>query len=127
MAEKYNRATIQRPKGNRLLDAQVATLDIPSLVKQIKEEPSWRDSDRNAITIFKSEDICLVLTALHAGAEMDTADSTHSIQVLEGRIRIHVEQRSLQLTAQQILVLHRSPPSGIAAEEESVLLLTLTN
>ena len=54
MANKSNEATPQRPEGDRLLDAPLVTMDLIHLVGQVRNEPSWKDSDRNSITVYKS-------------------------------------------------------------------------
>lgn len=42
-------------------------LDLPALLAQIKQEPAWHTSDRNALTVFKTGTLRIVLLALHAG------------------------------------------------------------
>ena len=69
MEEKFNEATQQLPEGDRAMDATLVTIDLPSFIKRIKQESTWKDSDRNAITVFKTNGMRLVLIALHAGAE----------------------------------------------------------
>jgi hypothetical protein len=55
MEKKSNKETPQRPEGDRLLDASIVTIDLLLFMEQIKHEPSWKDSDRNSITVFKTE------------------------------------------------------------------------
>ena len=86
MKEKFNEATKQRPQGERTLDASLVTIDLNYFTKQIKDEKAWKESDRNAITVFKTNGMRIVLIALHKNAEMTkhTADGIISVQVLEG-------------------------------------------
>lgn len=128
IVEKFNEATPQRPEGDRPLDAPMVTIDLPSFMEQIKREPSWKDSDRNAITVFKTDGLRIVLIALHAGAEMirHTADGIISVQVLEGQITFRTEQEPVELHKGQMLALHAGIPHSVLAREESVFLLTLT-
>ena len=81
---KFNEATTQRPHGDRIMDAPLVTIDLQSSTKQIKEEKSWKDTDQNAITVFKTDGMRIVLIALHKDAEMSThtADGMISVQVL---------------------------------------------
>ena len=85
MDEKFNDATKQRPQGERIMDAALVTIDLRSFIRQIKEEQAWKDSDRNAITVFKTDGMRIVLIALHKDAEMKkhTADGIISVQVME--------------------------------------------
>jgi len=128
MEEKMNESTPQRPHGERTVDAPLVTIDLPKFMEQIKTEPAWLNGPRNAITVFKSERLRLVLIALHAGAEMPThtADGTISVQVLEGRLRFGTANESVQLEKGQLVTLHERIPHSVLALEESLFLLTLT-
>lgn len=125
--EKSNEATPQRPKGDRPLDAPMVEMNLTSFREQIKQEQAWQNSDRNAITLFKTDGMRLVLIALHKGAEMKThtAPGIISVQVLEGQITFRTEQQTAGLGAGQMLTLHAGIPHSVLAREESVFLLTL--
>ena len=94
---------------------------------QIKKEPAWLNGPRNAITVFKSERLRIVLIALHNGAELPThtADGTISVQVLEGSIRFETAEEAVQLANGQLVTLHDRIPHSVLATEESIILLTL--
>lgn len=126
--EKSNQATDLRPEGDRLLDAPLVEIDLNSFRKQIKEEQAWKEGDRNAITIFKSDGMRLVLIALHTGAELKThtAPGIISVQVLEGEIIFGTEQKTAKLTEGQMVTLHKGVPHSIFANKESTFLLTLS-
>ena len=128
MEAKFNEATQQRPEGDRLMDASMVTIDLPAFIKQIKQEAPWKDTDRNAITVFKTNGMRLVLIALHAGAEMKThtADGIISIQIIDGRMKFNAVNRSAELSKGQMLTLHKDIPHSILAIEETIFLLTLT-
>ena len=70
MENKSNEATPQRPQGDRVLDAPLITMDLQQSIQQLQDEPSWRDSDRNSIALFKSDNIRIVLMGLHQNAEL---------------------------------------------------------
>jgi quercetin dioxygenase-like cupin family protein len=128
MEEKSNEATALRPQGNRIMDAALVAIDIPSFSKQIKNEKPWNNSDRNAITVFKTNGLRIVLIALHKNAEMieHTADGMISLQVLEGKIIITTEAQSVELGKGQMLALHENILHSVFAKEETIFLLTLT-
>jgi quercetin dioxygenase-like cupin family protein len=128
MEEKFNESTPQRPDGERMMDALMVTIDLPAFMQQIKQEATWNDSDRNAITVYKTNGMRIVLIALHAGAEMvkHTANGITSLQVIEGKIKFSTDERVVALSKGQILALHKHIPHSVIAEEESVFLLTLT-
>ena len=128
MDEKLNAATNQRPQGKRILDASMVTIDLRCFTKQIREEKAWKESDRNAITIFKTDGMRIVLIALNKDAEMikHTIDGLISIQVVEGEILITTENQSAELGPGEMLALHENVPHNVLAKKESIFLLTLT-
>lgn len=128
MDEKFNDATKQRPQGERIMDAALVTIDLLSFTKQIREEKAWTDSDRNAITVFKTDGMRIVLIALHKDAEMKkhTADGMISIQVIEGQILFTTEEQSVEFGKGEMLALHENVPHSVLAKEETIFLLTLT-
>ena len=128
MDEKFNESTPQRPSGDRSIDAALVTIDLPLFAEQIKQEPSWKDSDRNAITVFKTNGLRLVLIALHEGAEMarHTANGIISLQVLEGQLQFNTDTQSVELNKGQMLTLHERIPHSVRAIKETTFLLTLT-
>ena len=128
MDEKFNDATSNRPMGERTLDAPMVTINLGLYIAQIREEEQWKNSDRSAITIFKSMVMRIVLIALHKGAEMKkhTASGTISLQVIEGEIMFTTDEQSITLSSGQMLVLHECIPHSVLAKEETVFLLTLT-
>ncbi len=128
MDEKFNDATKQRPQGERIMDAALVAIDLRSFTKQIREEKTWKDSDRNAITVYKTDGMRIVLIALHKDAEMikHTADGLISLQVIEGEILFTTEEQSLVLAQGEMLALHKNVPHSVLARKETIFLLTLT-
>jgi len=125
--KRFNEATSQRPEGDRLLDAQMITMNLSSSREQLKHEQTWKNSDRNSITLFKTNGMRVVLIALHKGAEMKThtAPGIITVQVLEGEIKFHTDNQSEALREGQMLALHAGIPHSVFAKEESVFLLTM--
>ena len=128
MEEKFNESTAQRPDGERVIDAAFVSIDLPLYMSQIKEETSWKDGKRNAITVFKTNGLRIVLIALHEGSEMarHTADGIISVQVLEGKIQFNTDQQSVELDKGRMLALHERIPHSVKAIQETIFLLTLT-
>ncbi|MCE7063614.1 cupin domain-containing protein [Dyadobacter sp. CY343] len=126
---KSNEATPLRPEGERELDAPMVTMDLNLLKAQIKQEDSYKNGDRNAITIFKTGGMRLVLIALHKGAEMKThtAPGIISVQVLEGHITFTTEQKTAERSAGQMLALHAGIAHKVFANAESLFLLTISS
>jgi quercetin dioxygenase-like cupin family protein len=128
MKNKFNEATPQRPEGTRPIDAPMITMDLSSFMEQIKGEPSWKENDRNSITIFKTDGMRIVMIALHKGAELKThsAAGVISVQVLEGQMKFITDQETVELNKGQMLALHEGIPHSVFANVETVFLLTLT-
>src|SRR5687768_3244901 len=127
MDSKSNQATPQRPEGDRLLNASLVEMDLNKFIKQVKQEPSWSDSDRNSITIFKSDSMRIVLMGLHEKAELKThtANGVISVQVLEGKINFVTEERAVMLEQGQMIALQQKVPHSVTAIQETFFLLTL--
>ena len=127
METKYNESTDQRPEGGRLIDAPLVNLDIPGFIKEIKSEVAWKKNDRNAITIYKTNGMRIVLIALHEDAVMSKhiANGIISVQVLEGEIFFSAANQSVVLKKGQMIALHKGEPHSVAAAKESVFLLTI--
>lgn len=128
MEEKFNESTAQRPDGERMIDAALVSIDLPLYMAQIKEESSWQDGKRNAMTVFKTNGLRIVLIALRQGSEMarHIADGIISVQVLEGKIQFNTDQQSVELGKGQMLALHERIPHSVKALQETIFLLTLT-
>ena len=129
MAVKYNESTELRPDGDRLLNAPVVPIDIPDFLNQIKNEPAWENSDRNAMTIYKTDAMRIVLIALHKDALLKehTTNGVISVQVLDGAINFTTEGKTHHLTKGKMIALHRNIAHEVSAVKESVFLLTVAN
>jgi quercetin dioxygenase-like cupin family protein len=127
MENRSNEATPQRPEGDRILDALLVTMDLDQSMAQLQSEPSWNDSDRNSITLFKSESMRIVLLGLHQEAELKThtTKGVITVQVLDGLIKFTTEQQVTELRKGQMLTLKQQIPHSVLALKESFFLLTI--
>ena len=127
MENKSNDATPQRPDGERILNAPLVEMDLNKFIEQIKNETTWADSDRNSVTIFKSETMRIVLIGLHENAELKShkTNGVISVQVLEGKIEFTAEQKSTPIEKGQMIALQENITHSVKALTESCFLLTL--
>ena len=127
MRVKTNEATRQRPEGTRHIDAPSLLLDLEKYTKQLKEEEAWQKNDRNGITIFKTDGCNIVLTALHQKAILDyiKVSGIVLVQVLEGNVKLNVDNVSIEAKANQLVTLHENKAHSIEALQDSVVLLTI--
>lgn len=129
MEAKQNESTPLRPEGGRVMDAPLVSIDIPGFIKKIKSEVAWEKNDRNAITLYKTDNMRIVLIALHEDTVIakHTANGTISVQVLEGEIVFNTNHQSVVLKKGEMIALHKDEPHSVAAAKESVFLLTLAS
>src|ERR1700710_2809948 len=120
-------STRNRPEGDRKIDSPVLLIDIPAFVKQVKDEKAWGKNDRNAITVFKTDKMRIVLVAMHKKAKMETEhpENTLSVQVLKGRLEVATSYSSTKVEEEMILTLHEKVPYTITASKKSIFLLTI--
>ena len=126
METKYNEATLNRPLGDRIIDASFVFIDIKKFGYQLIEEEAWRKNDRNSITVYKTEGLTMVLTCLRNGATLidKLVDGIITIQVLEGAIEFTVETGTVTLQKQQIITVHAGIKYTVKAVENTLLLMT---
>ena len=127
MEPKYNNSTELRPEGERVLDAPLVMVDLNQFIEQIRDEKSWKKGDRNAITVFKTSGMRLVLISLHEDAVMakHKAEGIISVHVLDGRINFITDERTEELSKGQMVTLHKGISHSVAALKKSVFLLTI--
>ena len=126
MLIKSSYANEQRPKGNRILDANTVLINLPKFIAELKNEQKWEQSDRNVITVFKSDTMRMVLIALQKGATMSKhkTDGMLNIQLLEGEVAFVTDEASYTLSKSMLLALHQGVSHSVIAKEEAIFLLT---
>jgi quercetin dioxygenase-like cupin family protein len=129
MEIKRNEATLNRPEGDRVLDAPYVFMDLNDFVKQLKDEEAWDKNDRNGITIFKTDNLTTVLTCLHKEAAIkdNTVDGLFQVHVLSGKIRVSTNDGDVDMKEGEIITLHPNVPHSIVALKKSTLLLQTIN
>jgi quercetin dioxygenase-like cupin family protein len=127
MENKANDATPNRPEGERVLSAQLVEMNLENFINQLKSEKAWKESDRNAVTIFKSETMRIVLLGFHENAILKEhkANGKISVQVIEGKINFSTEQDNVVLEKGQMIALQDNILHKVVALKESFFLLTL--
>jgi hypothetical protein len=126
MEAKRNEATLNRPNGDRVLDAPYVFINIPDYIRQLKTEEAWQKNDRNGIAVFKTENVAMVLTCLKAKAILkdNLVDGIFTVHVIEGVIRIKSPAGEVDLQANQLIAFHQLVDHSIEAMTDAILLLT---
>lgn len=126
METKYNEATLNRPEGDRIIDAPIVFIDINKYSDQLKDEEAWKKNDRNSITIYKTDGLTILLCWLKEGASItDNIAGNHTtVQVMEGEIKITVETGNMEVMKGQIIAIHPHILETIKAKEDSLLMIS---
>lgn len=106
----------------------ILLFDISHEITQLRLEDSWqRGTGRSSKTLVKHPDFRIVLTLMKPGSLMHEhrTDARISIQAVMGKIKLHLRQRTVELSAGQLLALDSGVPHDVEAEEESAFLLTV--
>lgn len=116
----------QRPA--RRLVGPALQFDLSEELASLKEEPTWREGDRNARTLVEEPSYRVVLTALKAGTHVreHRAPGWASIHAIAGHLRLRLgDEEGIDLAAGSLLVLEPRLAHDVEALEESAFLLTL--
>ncbi len=126
METKYNEATLNRPHGDRIIDAPLVLIDLEKHSQQLEEENAWKKNDRNSITIYKTDGLTMVLTRLHEGAVLmdNLSGGLITIQVMEGSIDFTVDTGTMHVQKLQLVTVHPGIMHSIRAAENALLLIT---
>jgi quercetin dioxygenase-like cupin family protein len=129
MEIKRNDATLNRPEGDRVLDAPYVFMDLDEFIKQLKDEEAWDKNDRNGITIFKTDNLSSVITCLHkdAAIEDNSVEGLFQVQVLDGKIRVTTVDGDAEMKQGEMMVFHPNVQHSIKALKKSTLLLQTIN
>src|SRR5437868_107949 len=108
------------------LAAPLLTLDLSSEIEKLRSEGRWQ-SGHTAKTLVKYSDFRVVLIVMKTGGRLDKhrTEGRISVQTLDGRIRFSTAERSVELSAGQMLTLEHDIPHDVEGIVESALLLTI--
>jgi quercetin dioxygenase-like cupin family protein len=109
------------PLGNPML-----TFDLNGEIERLRNEDAWQGG-RNSKTLVKNVDFRVVLTVLQANSRLHEhkAAGRVSIQTVVGHIRIHVEDKAIDLPTGHLLALDCALLHDVQALENSAILLTI--
>jgi quercetin dioxygenase-like cupin family protein len=126
MEIKRNEATSNRPKGDRVIDASYIFSDISSFIDQLQDEKAWSSNDRNGITIFKSDNISIVISAFKSGAVIseNEVEGYLTIQMIKGQGTFSTYDGDTLLSENQLVALHPHVVHSFKASNDCVVLLT---
>jgi quercetin dioxygenase-like cupin family protein len=114
-------------RGGRSIEAPVLSFSLPTEVEQLRQQPSYANSEPSGIVLVRQPDLRIVLMALRAGARLQEhkASGPISIQVIEGQLRVSLSADSFALGAGQLLALDSDCQHSVEATENCAFLLTI--
>jgi len=118
------------PKGQELaaLTAPLLTFKLGNEIQRLRRQEHWLKDGRISETLVKYSDFRIVLILMQAGTLMQEhkADARISIHGLSGRLMVHLPEKSIELTAGDLLVLEKCLPHDVNALEDSAFLLSIS-
>jgi quercetin dioxygenase-like cupin family protein len=116
---------------NRLpyLASPVLRFNLSDELQQLRNQDSWkRETGRSSKTLAKYPDFRIVLVLMKNNTQMKEhhADARISIHSLQGKIRIHLPDQKVDLTAGELMALDHGIHHDVEALEESAFLITIS-
>ncbi len=126
MEIKRNEATLNRPGGDRVIDAPFVYVDIPTFIEQLHREDAWEKNGRNGITVFKSTGITQVITAMKEGETIkeNEVEGYLTIQVIKGKANLQTIEGDVALKEDQLVTMHPHVVHSFTAITNVVILIT---
>jgi quercetin dioxygenase-like cupin family protein len=116
-----------KARSDRPLDVPLLHVQLTEQLERLRQEPTWRTSGRNAITLTKEPGLRLVLMLLSKGTRLPEprAAGPLTLHVLTGSMTFRAGDRAETLASGELIVLESAIPHEVEALEESACLLTL--
>ena len=114
-----------RPPGP--LEDPILSFDLGAETERLRSEDAWQGG-RNSRTLVKHSDFRVVLTVLKRDAciHEHKAAGSISVQTVAGHIRMHIQNKVIDLPAGHMLALERTLSHDVEAVEDSAFLLTIS-
>jgi quercetin dioxygenase-like cupin family protein len=120
---------LRTPRGPHLrpLRRKVLAFDLGDEAAALRREHGWRDNGHSAKTLVKQHEQRIVLIAMKAGTRMakHRAAGAVSIQVLSGRLQVHMGGTMIEVPAGGLLALDRALSHDVEAMEDTNFVLTV--
>ena len=115
------------PREDRVLSGPAITFAITEEINLLRQEPEWISGKRNSVTVVKTSNLSVVLTAIKKDATLcgHEVDGPITVQVVSGAIQFGVSGEPRRLAAGTVIALDKGIPHDIQALQDSELLLTI--
>ncbi len=126
LAVAHTAQTRSRPeRETHVITAPLLCFDLSNELARLRRERPYTEGDRNGKTLAKEGRHRVVLVALKAGARFDEDDPRGyvTLQVLEGRVSVSVDDGEEEIGEGQVAVLgHGQCWAGKALEDAAILM-----
>ncbi|MCC6264214.1 MAG: cupin domain-containing protein [Bryobacterales bacterium] len=114
-------------REDRTTSGPAVTFALSAELKRLREEPEWISGTRNSVTVVKTSNLSVVLTAVKKNAALcgHEVDGPITLQVLSGEIQVDVAGTPRTVSAGTVIALDNAVPHEIKALEDSEFLLTI--
>ena len=116
-----------KARAHRPVEGPFLRLRLDEQVERLRQEPTWRTSGRNAITLAKEPALRVVLMLLGKGTKISEHQTVGPLtfHVLRGSVTLRTGDREEKLGSGELIVLESAVAHDVEALEESACLLTL--
>jgi hypothetical protein len=120
----------QKTAVNRINKCQISaalTLDLPEIIKKMKESSEWKDGGLKTEILLNSSTRKIVLTVMHDSTEVESFHKGDSIsfKIIEGKLRFRSPVKTVLLVENQLLILRDKTRFTLTSLEDSAFLLTI--
>jgi quercetin dioxygenase-like cupin family protein len=115
------------PRDGRTLAGPRITFSIAEETSQLRQEPEWISGTRNSVTVVKTDNLSIVLTAIKKDATLcgHEVEGPITLQVISGAVKFGVAGEPLTLKTGTVIALDKAIAHDLQAFEDSELLLTI--
>jgi len=102
-------------------------IDFRHEIDRLESSEFWKTEDRTAKTLVKEGNFSVVLTLMKTGAVLKEhqAEGNVSIQVLHGRIRLNLDQDTLELNEGEMMILNPGVRHSVEALDETAFVMNI--
>jgi quercetin dioxygenase-like cupin family protein len=113
---------------NRPLAGPTLSYDLSAEVAQLRSDPMYKQSGKLGRALVKNERFRITLTVLASGetAETHHADSSMSVQVIDGALQVGLQGGDRQLGRGELLFTAPGDARDIRATEDAAVLITIS-
>ena len=107
---KYQESTINRPEGDRVIDAPYVVADLKKFKNQLKKRMPGIKVTEIASPCINRKELPWFSLVLSEDADLvdNTVDRTLTIQVLDGTIECMIDEDTVKVKKNQLIALHEA-------------------